>query len=197
MGNGNRDWTIWSSEWAIDDFLKLLLDVFKQAKQALQLFWHTIIHYSVFFAQVQSRHYRKIINEKTRLATPIAHIPSLLKLAALSTLGTEVSFTPPEESPVGPDPPVTTGPESESASSVEVGPAVVVVVVLVGTSSRSGVVVAEALTLSLMPSNIELAAAEFDAETVAVEDVRVDEDVSDSVLVWMSISMYHHTSIYQ
>jgi hypothetical protein len=73
----------------------------------------------------------------------------------------------------------------------------VVVVVLVGTSSRSGVVVAEALTLSLMPSNIELAAAEFDAETVAVEDVRVDEDVSDSVLVWMSISMYHHTSIYQ
>jgi hypothetical protein len=61
------------------------------------------------------------------------------------------------------------------------GPSIVLVLVLVGMVSRSGVLLAAAeLTLVLMSSNWELASREFEADTVAVEEVRSEDEVSDT-----------------
>jgi hypothetical protein len=61
------------------------------------------------------------------------------------------------------------------------GPSIVLVLVLVGMVSRSGVLLAAAEpTLVLMSSNWELASREFEADTVAVEEVRSEDEVSDT-----------------
>jgi hypothetical protein len=69
------------------------------------------------------------------------------------------------------------------------GSSIVLVRVLVGIVSRSGVLLAAAeLALVLMSSKKELASLEFEAVTVAVDEVRSDDEVSEIVSISTSTS---------